>query len=315
MEERITKNRKPGLPVTQLAAGALIGAAAVAAVLFWDGAGAHPAPAREAAALSLPGEENVAAVNAVLDAREESRFLAEEESRRAAAGETETETEAGAPEPVTETKNIFEQPQPVISADDSVWSNFRDYVIMGDSRAVGFYYYRFLERSRVLAEGGDSLHNIPEHYGTLRSLKPKYVIFCYGLNDAGLGDWKTGEAYAETLFGLVDEMRSFLPDTYFIVSSTLPATEAATRRSPGWRRIELFNDTLRETCAEHGVIFVDNDPLADAFMDTYWDEDGVHLMKAFYVYWANNIYNGMYQARLNGLYSSLPQMRGTEDEA
>ena len=35
-----------------------------------------------------------------------------------------------------------------------VWSLFTDYVLMGDSRAVGFSYYGFMPEERVIAGGG-----------------------------------------------------------------------------------------------------------------------------------------------------------------
>ena len=40
------------------------------------------------------------------------------------------------------------------------FSLFKDYVLMGDSRAVGFWYRDFLEKSRVLADGGHTIRNL-----------------------------------------------------------------------------------------------------------------------------------------------------------
>ena len=33
----------------------------------------------------------------------------------------------------------------------------------------------------------------------IRSLKPSYIFLCYGLNDTGVGYWKTGKEYAAEL--------------------------------------------------------------------------------------------------------------------
>ena len=41
------------------------------------------------------------------------------------------------------------------------FSLFQDYVVMGDSRSVGFWYRDFLEQDRVLADGGNIIRNIP----------------------------------------------------------------------------------------------------------------------------------------------------------
>ena len=40
---------------------------------------------------------------------------------------------------------------------DTVWQEFSDAVILGDSRAVGFSYYSFLDASRVLASSGERI--------------------------------------------------------------------------------------------------------------------------------------------------------------
>ena len=37
---------------------------------------------------------------------------------------------------------------------DQVWSLFKDYCIMGDSRAVGFWYYEYLPQSNCFSDGG-----------------------------------------------------------------------------------------------------------------------------------------------------------------
>ena len=55
------------------------------------------------------------------------------------------------------------------------FSYFKDYVVMGDSRSVGFWYRDFLERSRVLADGGHTIRNIEKQLDTLVSLNPSMI--------------------------------------------------------------------------------------------------------------------------------------------
>lgn len=38
---------------------------------------------------------------------------------------------------------------------------FKDYAILGDSRAVGFWYWGFLEKDRCLSDGGHTIRMIP----------------------------------------------------------------------------------------------------------------------------------------------------------
>ncbi len=286
----------------QLLCGVLVSAAALAAVSVAGRAARVPAVPEPAAAVLASLEENdPSAVEAVLRAREESRWQAEMESEslRRAAEESSSREEENS-RILESAQEVYEDgswrpsiPKDTGNNDTAVWSRFRDYVIMGDSRAVGFYYYKFLDRSRVLAEGGETILDIRNYFGRLKSLRPSYIIFCYGLNDAGIGEWKTGEAYAASFMKVLDELRGILPDTRFIVSSVLPATDAAMRKSPSWKRIALFNASLAVACPAHGVTFVNNDGIAAQYMSTLWDEDGVHLQKAFYPYWANNLYDGV----------------------
>ena len=67
--------------------------------------------------------------------------------------------------------------------ESSVWDQLKDVVIMGDSRAVGFYYFKFLDHSRVLATGGATIADIEGQMGTLKALNPPQLFLCYGLND------------------------------------------------------------------------------------------------------------------------------------
>ena len=310
------ERKKGGFYIRQIIAGSLIAVAAFAAATAFGapktGSGAAPV---------LPQTCDPAAVDAVLEAREQLRIAeensryAEEAARRAqeadrarqeeaslrweeAASRRLAEAEAGYREPGWQSSAQKEEG----NGDPAVWNSFREYAVLGDSRAVGFYYFRFLARDRVMASGGDTIRNIPEHYEALRRLQPDCVFFCYGLNDAGIGYWTDGLAYAEEYMERIEEIRAFLPNAEFVVSSTLPVTDEALRRSPSWKRIELLNAALAVTCPAHGVVFVDNDGIAKQYMQEYWDVDGVHLHSAFYPYWANNLIMGLRRARAGDYY-------------
>ena len=174
------------------------------------------------------------------------------------------------------------------SGETDIWTCFGNSVIMGDSRAVGFYYFKFLPHSQVLAAGGDTIRNIKEHFGELSQLKPKYLYLCYGLNDAGIGFWKEGDSYAAEVMEITDELHELLPDTIVVFSSILPATEEAVAKSPSWRRIPDFCEKVKATCAEHDLVYADNDQIAAEHMDT-WQPDGVHVNQLFYPIWGRNL--------------------------
>lgn len=295
------KKSKLSAYALQTITGVLLGAAAIAAALLCarlPGSGAQTA--------SLPETNNVSAVDALLEAREESRFQAEEDARRTAE-ENRREEEASsilaaAEEGYHEHGWQSSEAKDEGNGDPAVWNKFRDYAFLGDSRAVGFSYYHFLEYRRVLASGGDTIRRLPERYEELKTLQPTCLFFCYGLNDAGIGYWSDAEVYAEEYMGYIEEIRAFLPDAVFVVSSTLPVTDKALSASPSWKKIELFNAALAVACPAHNVAFVNNDGIAAAWMETLWGPDGVHLREEFYPYWANNLMEGLRNARAGAFY-------------
>ena len=208
---------------------------------------------------------------------EEQRRL--EEERRALEGWEPTEYQ----------KSVQERIDEVTSSKVNVWSLFSDAVIMGDSRAVGFWYYRYLPRERILADGGHNIRKILEQLDSLKALSPATVYLCYGLNDVGIGIWKTPEAYANEYMDIIRRLRAELPDTVFVISSILPATDYAIQtRGPSWAKIPSFNDVLQVACELNGVIFADNSDIVAEHLNL-WDSDGVHVKSAFYPYWAKNL--------------------------
>ena len=118
----------------------------------------------------------------------------------------------------------------ITSGELDIWSMFDSYVILGDSRAVGFYYFDFLEKSRVLADGGNTIRDVAAHMDDIRALQPDYVYLCYGLNDISIGYWDTKEEYVAELLQVVADLKEALPGGW---SSSAPSCP---RRTPLLRR-------------------------------------------------------------------------------
>lgn len=180
----------------------------------------------------------------------------------------------------------------VTSGEVDVWTMFQDFVILGDSRAVGFYYFDFLEQSRVLAGGGDTIRNIELHMDEIVALNPSYIFLCYGLNDTSIGYWDTKEAYCAEYMQIVDTLNERLPDATVIISSILPARDPAFQRSKKWYNIPEWSAAVEAACKEHGVIFVNNDAICQTYANL-WQTDGIHVRPEFYPYWASNLITAM----------------------
>lgn len=188
---------------------------------------------------------------------------------------------------------------------------FQDAVILGDSRAVGFFYYGFVDESRDLTGSGDTILNIPGKLDTLEAMNPRYVYLTYGLNDIKIGHWGSLEAHIADYIEYVQQIRERLPNAVIIISSVLPfydpnesaetgAEEAtlppaasatsgltdADRRRMG--QIPQWNELMRTACQEFGIIFVDNSGIC-AELKHLWEPDGIHVAKPFYPHWGKNL--------------------------
>lgn len=178
--------------------------------------------------------------------------------------------------------------QELTSGKTDPFSLFKDYVVMGDSRAVGFWYRDFLDRGRVLADGGHTIRNMEKQIDKVVSMNPSMIFLCYGLNDVSIGYWDTKEEYVAEFIGAVQQMQQKLPDATIVVSSILPARDPAFNRSAKWRNIPEWSAALGEACKENGILFADNDFLAAKYPNL-WDPDGIHFREEFYPYWASNL--------------------------
>lgn len=168
------------------------------------------------------------------------------------------------------------------------FSLFKDYVVMGDSRAVGFWYRDFLDKGRVLADGGHTIRNITEQMDTLVSLNPATIYLCYGLNDTSIGYWDTAESYVTEYVQIVKQIQEKLPDATIVVSSILPAKDPAFQKSSKWYNIPDWSAALEDACEANGILFANCDQLAVDYPNL-WDPDGIHFREEFYPYWASNL--------------------------
>lgn len=188
--------------------------------------------------------------------------------------------------------------QELESGEISVWTLFEDYVLLGDSRAVGFYYYEFLPEDRVLAESGATIVNLQEHIPDIENLNPSSIFLCYGLNDVSIGIWDTPTEYVEQYRQIIREIQGKLPDASIYISSILPAHEDAFLQEPVWREIPTYSLAVKEMCEDlDRCYYVDNDALAAEYADL-WQPDGIHIQPAFYDHWAANLIAEVYNASL-----------------
>lgn len=172
--------------------------------------------------------------------------------------------------------------------ESAVWEAFADAAILGDSRAVGFYYHEFVPEERVMAKGGGKITDVSEYLDQLTALNPEQIFLCYGLNDIGIGFWPVAEDYAVDYAKQVELLYEKLPDTTVYVNSILPAVGEGLNADPDYPRFGEYNEALAAMCKEKGWHYIDNTQMAKEHVDLY-QADGLHVEKEFYKYWAANM--------------------------
>lgn len=170
----------------------------------------------------------------------------------------------------------------------SLWAQFNDSAIYGDSRTVGFYTYDLLDASRVLAAGGLTIAGIPDYMDQMTMLNPSCLFLCTGLNDVSIGLWPTPEDYVASYEEAMQALMKALPDTEIYVNSIFPAQDPAFEQSTKWYKIPDYNEAIKAWCKEKGYHYIDNTAVFEAHSDLY-DIDGIHFQKDFYQYWATNM--------------------------
>lgn len=194
----------------------------------------------------------------------------------------------------------------VKSGEQDPFPLFQDAVILGDSRAVGFFYYGFVDESRDLTGSGETILDIPKKLDTLQAMNPRYVYLTYGLNDIKIGHWGSLQAHISEYLDRVQDIRERLPEAVIVISSVLPyhdpnaRTDATGETSPSstsslteadrkrLAQIPEWNRLMADAAREHGVIFVDNSAICQEY-ENLWEKDGIHVFKSFYPHWGKNL--------------------------
>ena len=167
------------------------------------------------------------------------------------------------------------------------FSLFKDYVVMGDSRAVGFWYHKFLDKSRCFCDGGHTIRKLEEYMDQVVALNPSAVYLTYGLNDCSSGYWDSIDVWVTEYMHLVQEMKPRLPDAPINVSSIPQVNDDAYKKSTRWKALDQWNEALEKACRDNGVTFADCQQILIDHPNYLDPVDGHHFRKEFYRYWAS----------------------------
>lgn len=135
-------------------------------------------------------------------------------------------------------------------------------VVMGDSIAEGFRAYEVLNSSSVVAKIGVHLEELKGEVGQVKALEPEVVILAVGYNDVTATDGNV-EEFLSRYDGLIEALRSELPDVQIFVNLLYPVTEKAIGKEPPLQYIDEYNAGLITFCEEKGISCIDNSEIYD----------------------------------------------------
>jgi len=164
---------------------------------------------------------------------------------------------------------------------------FESSVVFGDSIAEGLGLYGYLRSSSLVAVLGKSTENSLEDVSKIVDLSPRNIFFELGLNDISHPD-STLDSYIASYEQLIDAVQAQLPNTQIYICSIFPVTDKVLQEQPVFSQIETYNAALIEMANRKNIHYIDTYTLLKT-NPQYHEEDGIHVVKAFYPLWLDNL--------------------------
>jgi hypothetical protein len=174
-----------------------------------------------------------------------------------------------------------------------VFSQFEDYVFLGDSRVVGYSTYNCLDDSRIFAEAGATIKYVDNYLEQIKNLQPSNVILSYGVNDMGLDLDSSDGGYGSLYESQVNKILKIVPDAQIYICAIIPCTPATLEKSPRWGKQDTYNKQLKKICKKNNWTYIDDDSLVDGGNADVYQDDGIHFKSDFYKTWAEKITEAM----------------------
>ena len=164
----------------------------------------------------------------------------------------------------------------------SLKERFASTVVFGDVVIEGFTEYDVLNISSVISGTGMEWK---EQIEKLKEVNPKVVFVAYCASDILDSEGDT-EVYIKKYRKRVEEIRKALPNASIFVNSLLDVSSAAISAEKQYKKLEDYNQELREMCDKMQIGFTDNSALA---LTQYYEEDGILFKSGFYPIWAERM--------------------------
>lgn len=194
--------------------------------------------------------------------------------------------------PVEEPAEAEEDVSVVVPQSEPVgMEHFSDAVFLGDSRTEGLYLYGNMTEGEFLYAVGATVESVftkPTQtteagkvpmLDALANMECGKVYIMLGVNELG---WPRTETFRDQYGKLIDRVREDHPDAQVVIQSILPVSAAQDAKGTyvNNRRIQEFNDVLRELAEEKNCPYLDVAEAVtgeDGCLLPELTSDGVHL--------------------------------------
>ncbi len=162
---------------------------------------------------------------------------------------------------------------------------FKSDVFIGDSITDSLSFYKFLDKSNVVAKMGLTAKKAVTMIDNIVEKEPENIFILFGTNDIlnGGDNKKFAGEYSE----LIQAIKSRLPDVNIYINSILPVEEKVKNKKPLLtnENIDNFNDALVEMAEEEeGIKYLNISPIVEQDLSLF-EPDGIHMKYRFYESW------------------------------
>lgn len=201
--------------------------------------------------------------------------------------------------PVLPSVNIEPVPESAAVED----SYFDDALFIGNSLTEGIHSLGIIKNATVYASTGITVSEIFDKpivktpngkitvLNALSKNKFGKIYVMLGMNELG---WRSTSVFISKYETLLGEIHKLQPDAILYVTSILPVSAARDETDATFNntRVAMFNECIRQVCANTSVNFVDCASAvmdADGKMPAEASPDGIHMNKRLYAKWYDYI--------------------------
>lgn len=165
---------------------------------------------------------------------------------------------------------------------------FKNSVFLGDSITDSLSFYKFLEKSNVVAKFGLTAKKAVDEIPNIVNKDPKSIFIMFGMNDMIIND--DSQKFKNDYLELIQAIREQLPNAKIYINSILPVDSKAKNKKSALtnENIDKFNEVLKKLSKDENIEYLNIASIFDDNTDLF-EPDGIHIKYKFYKLWLDFI--------------------------